>query len=105
MAAALSGWVRLSGMWWKAWEMKNGRCWHDFQDSRLSLRQWFRAMWLVSGQKYGVSALGVQRELGLGSYKTAWIVLHKLRGAMVRPGRDRLTGTVEIDEAYWGGDE
>jgi hypothetical protein len=76
-----------------------------FQDSRLSLRQWFRAMWLVSGQKYGVSALGVQRELRLGSYKTAWMVLHKLRGAMVRPGRDRLTGTVEIDEAYWGGDE
>lgn len=76
-----------------------------FQDSRLPLRSWFRAIWLVTSQKHGVSALGLQRELGLGSYKTAWTILHKLRGAMVRPGRDRLTGTVEIDEAYWGGDE
>ena len=62
-------------------------------------------MWLVTSQKHGISALGLQRELGVGSYKTAWAMLHKLRGAMVRPGRDRLTGTVEIDEAYWGGDE
>ena len=43
--------------------------------------------------------------LGLGSYKTAWALLHKLRRAMVRPGRDRLRGVVEVDEAYWGGEE
>jgi transposase-like protein len=49
--------------------------------------------------------LGLQRVLGLGSYKTAWALLHKLRRAMVRPGRDRLRGTVEVDETYWGGDE
>lgn len=55
--------------------------------------------------KNGVSALGLQRELGFGSYKTAWTVLHKLRRAMVRPGRDRLHGVVEVDEAYWGGEE
>lgn len=76
-----------------------------FQDSRLPLSLWFRAMWCVSSQKNGVSALGLQRVLGLGSYKTAWLLLHKLRRAMVRPGRDRLRGTVEVDEAYWGSRE
>ncbi len=58
------------------------------QDSRLSLTLWFRAIWHVTSQKNGVSALGVQRVLGLGSYQTAWAWLHKLRRAMVRPGRD-----------------
>ncbi len=53
----------------------------------------------------GVSALGLQRELGLGSYETAWTWLHKLRRAMVRPGRDLLSGTVEVDETYVGGPE
>jgi transposase-like protein len=62
-------------------------------------------MWHVTSQKHGVSALGMQRVLGLGSYKTAWALLHKLRRAMVRPGRDRLQGTVEVDETYWGGEE
>jgi transposase-like protein len=62
-------------------------------------------MWHVTSQKNGVSALGLQRALGLGSYKTAWAVLHKLRRAMVRPGRDRLHGTVEVDETYWGSEE
>jgi len=47
----------------------------------------------------------IQRVLGLGSYKTAWAMLHKLRRAMVRPGRDQLDGVVEVDEAYWGGEE
>lgn len=76
-----------------------------FQDSHLSLTTWFRAMWYLTSQKNGVSALGLQRVLGLGSYKTAWALLHKLRRAMVRPGRDRLMGTVEVDETYWGGPE
>ena len=76
-----------------------------FQDSHLSLTTWFRAMWYVTTQKNGVSALGLQRVLGLGSYKTAWALLHKLRRAMVRPGRDRLHGLVEVDETYWGGEE
>ena len=74
-----------------------------FQDTKADLRLWFRAMWYVTNQKSGVSALGLQRTLGLGSYRTAWTWLHKLRAAMVRPGRDRLTGTVEVDETYWGG--
>ncbi len=76
-----------------------------FQNSRLPLTTWFRAMWHVTNQKNGVSALGLQRALGLGSYKTAWAMLHKLRRAMVRPGRNRLRGTVEVDETYWGGEE
>jgi transposase-like protein len=74
-----------------------------FQDTRLPLTLWFRAIWWVTSQKTGASALGLQRVLGLGSYRTAWTWLHKLRRAMVRPGRDRLTGRVEVDEAYLGG--
>jgi transposase-like protein len=62
-------------------------------------------MWYVTSQKNGVSALGLQQVLGLGSYKTAWTMLHKLRRAMVRPDRDRLHGTVEVDETYWGSKE
>jgi transposase-like protein len=60
-------------------------------------------MWWVTSQKNGASALGLQRAVGLGSYKTAWTWLHKLRRAMVRPGRERLHGIVEIDETYVGG--
>jgi transposase-like protein/predicted RNA-binding Zn-ribbon protein involved in translation (DUF1610 family) len=76
-----------------------------FQDSHLPLTTWVRAMWYVSSQKTGVSALGLQRILGLGSYRTAWALLHKLRRAMVRPGRERLRGVVEVDDTYWGGVE
>lgn len=76
-----------------------------FQDSKLPLVIWFRAIWQVTSQKNGMSALGLQRVLGLGSYKTAWAMLHKLRRAMVRPGRERLSGVVEVDETYWGSEE
>jgi len=76
-----------------------------FQDTRTPLTVWFRAIGWVTTQKNGVSALGLQRVLGLGSYQTAWAWLHKLRRAMVRPGRDRLTGAVEVDETYLGGTE
>ncbi len=71
--------------------------------TRKPLRQWFQAIWYVTSQKHGVSALGLQRVLGLGSYQTAWAWLHKLRRAMVRPGRDRLSGEVEVDETFLGG--
>ena len=74
-----------------------------FQDTRTPLTVWFRAMWWVTTQKNGASALGLQRILGLGSYATVWTWLHKLRRAMVRPGRDRLRGWVEVDETYVGG--
>ena len=76
-----------------------------FQDTRKPLRLWFRAMWTITTQKNGASALGLQRVLGLGSYQTAWPWMHKLRRAMVRPGRERLTGLVEVDETYWGAEE
>ena len=74
-----------------------------FHGSHKPLRTWFLAMWFVTSQKHGASALGLKRVLGLGSYNTAWTWLHKLRRAMVRPGRDQLTGAVEVDETYVGG--
>jgi len=76
-----------------------------FQDTHKPLTMWFRAMWWVTSQKTGASALGLQQVLGLGSYRTAWAWLHKLRRAMVRPGRDRLSGQVEVDETYVGAKE
>lgn len=102
----------------KAWPLTRARleceaCGHQasatagtiFHRTRKSLRSWFQVMWWVTGQKNGASALGLQRVLGLGTYQTAWTWLHKLRRAMVRPGRDRLTGEVEVDEAFVGGVE
>jgi transposase-like protein len=74
-----------------------------FQDTHQPLTVWFRAMWWMTNQKTGLSGLSLQRLLGLGSYRTAWMMLHKLRSSMVRPWRDRLTGTVEVDESYVGG--
>lgn len=76
-----------------------------FEGTRKPLRTWFLAMWFVTNEKLGGSALGLQRLLGLGSYQTAWSWLHKLRRAMVRPDRDRLSGLVEVDETYVGGIE
>lgn len=76
-----------------------------FQDTHLALTKWFRAIWWVTSQKNGASALGLQRELGIKSYRTSWMMLHKLRCAMVRPGRDKLSGRIEVDEAYIGGIE
>lgn len=72
-----------------------------FQDSKVPLTVWFRVMWQMTSQKNGISALGVKRVLGLGSYETAWSMLHKLRRAMIRPGRERLHGVVEVDESYY----
>ncbi len=74
-----------------------------FADTHKPLRLWFEAIWHITNQKSGASALGVQRVLGLGSYRTAWNWMHKLRRAMVRPGRDRLAGVVEVDETFLGG--
>ena len=100
----------------KAWRMSKGRnlrcarCRTDhsvtagtiFADTRLPLTSWFAAAWYLTGTKHGVSALGLQRLLGLGSYESAWSLLHKLRRAMVRPGRERLAGEVEVDETFVG---
>lgn len=71
-----------------------------FDKTRTPLRVWLGAVWYVTNQKQGVSALGLQRVLGLNSYQTAWAMLHRLRRAMVRPGREQLKGNVEVDETY-----
>jgi len=76
-----------------------------FQDTKKPLRLWFRAIWHLTNQKYGANALGLQRILGLGSYHTAWTWMHKLRRAMVRPGRERLCSRVQADEIYIGGEK
>jgi transposase-like protein len=68
------------------------------EKTRTPLTTWFAAIWYLTNQKHGCSALGLQRVLGLGSYQTAWAMLHRLRRAMVRPGRERLHGAVEVDE-------
>ena len=100
----------------KAWIAKRGvyRCKNcDYQVSitsgtifhgtRKPLQLWFHAIWYITSQKNGVSAMGLKQVLGLNRYETVWIWLHKLRRAMVRPGRDSLSGAVEVDEAYIGG--
>ena len=74
-----------------------------FHRTRTPLTLWFAAAWFLTSQKDGASALGLQRVLGLGSYQTAWAMLHRLRSAMVRPGRDMLSGDVEVDETSIGG--
>ena len=71
-----------------------------FDKTRTPLRVWLAAAWYLTNQKQGANALGLQRVLGLGSYQTAWTMLHRFRKAMVRPGRERLHGKVEVDETY-----
>lgn len=71
--------------------------------TRVPLPQWFRAAYLVSTLTPGISAVQLQRQLGLRTYETAWTMLHRLRRAMLRPEQDRISGTVEVDESYVGG--
>lgn len=98
------------------WRMGDGRFWCErcrqrisvtagtiFHGTRTPLTVWFAAAWYMTSAKNGVSAKTLHRLLGFGSYQTAWIMLHRFRAAMVRPGRDRLTGTVEVDETFIGG--
>ena len=102
----------------KAWVMSNGlhgcrSCAYKasvtagtiFERTRKPLTDWFLVIWWVTGQKYGASAKGLQQMLGMGSYETAWTWLHKLRRAMVRQGRERLSGDIEADETLVGGEQ
>src|SRR4051794_396154 len=99
----------VGGEWWtvRRGMRRCAACRHEtsvtagtiFHGSRLPLNSWFAAVWYVVNQKQGVSALGLQSVLGFGSYQTAWAWLHKLRRAMVLPGREMLTDAVEVDEA------
>ena len=76
-----------------------------FDRTRTPLTVWFTACWLFATGKDGIAALSLKRTLEIGSYQTAWAMLHRLRSARVRPGRDRLAGVVEVDETYFGGME
>ena len=101
-----------------AWELADGRyecreC-HErttatagtiFDKTRTPLTVWFTACWLFASQKDGISALALKRALEIGSYQTAWAMLHRLRSVLVRPGRERLRGDVEVDETFIGGEE
>jgi transposase-like protein len=71
----------------------------------MPLTQWFWAAYLVTTHTPGLSALQLQRQLGIARYATAWALLHKLRRAMVRPDRELLKEKVEVDESYVGGTE
>lgn len=74
-----------------------------FESTRLPLKTWFYAIWWVTSQKTGVSALNLQKNLGLGSYRSSWLMLHKIRNAMIFGDRSLLQGDVEVDEAFLGG--
>lgn len=74
-----------------------------FDSTRLPLKIWFYAIWWVTAQKTGVSALNLQKNLGLGSYRSSWLMLHKIRNAMIFEDRSLLQGDLEVDEAFLGG--
>ena len=76
-----------------------------FDRRRTPLTVWFAVCWQFATAKDGVSALAVKRTLQIGSYQTAWAMLHRLRSVLVRPGRELMSGTVEVDETYIGGEE
>jgi transposase-like protein len=103
---------------WGGWRLADGRyrcgsCRRStsptagtiFDRTRTPLTVWFAAVWLFATQKDGMSALSLQRELEISSYQTAWAMLHRLRSVLIRPGRERLSGRVEVDETYIGGEE
>jgi len=74
-----------------------------FEQTKTGLARWFLAIYLVTSSKGGISAMELQRQMGFGSYQTAWSWLHKIRKAMVRPERTPLATRVEADETYVGG--
>jgi transposase-like protein len=74
-----------------------------FEQTKTGLSRWFLAIYLVTSSKGGISAMELKRQMGFGSYQTAWTWLHKIRRAMVRPQREPLSQRVEVDETYVGG--
>jgi transposase-like protein len=76
-----------------------------FHRTKIPLRTWFWAIFFVSRHKQGISALQIQKDLGIGSYQTAWTMLHKLRSGLKPRRRPGLRGIVEADETYVGGHE
>jgi len=76
-----------------------------FDRRRTPLTVWFQVCWEFATAKDGISALALKRTLQIGSYQTAWAMLHRLRSVLIRPGRELLSGQVEVDETYIGGEE
>jgi hypothetical protein len=76
-----------------------------FDRTRTPLTVWFAACWPFASQKDRISALSLKRQLEIGSYQTAWAILRRLHSVLVRPGRERLAGEVEVNESYFGGEE
>jgi transposase-like protein len=74
-----------------------------FEQTKTGLARWFLAIWLVTSSKGGISAVELQRQMGFGSYQTAWSWPHKIRKATVRPERRPLAARVEADETLIGG--
>ena len=74
-----------------------------FEQTKTGLARWFLAIYLVTASKGGIAAMELKRQMGFGSYQTAWTWLHKIRKAMVAPGRQPLAARVEADETYVGG--
>ena len=74
-----------------------------FEQTKTGLSRWFLAIYLVTSSKRGISAMELKRQMGFGSYGTAWVWLHKIRKAMLRPGREPLGQRVEADETLVGG--
>lgn len=107
------GWTTAQGPSGRVWRCGNSGCRKRvsrtagtiFQDTRTPLTVWFAAGWYMTADPGGVSALTMQKLLGLGSYQTAWAMLHRYRTAMVRPGRELLDGRVEVDETFLGAEE
>lgn len=107
------GWTTAHGPSGRVWRCGNSKCRKRvsrtagtiFQDTRTPLTVWFAAGWYMTADPGGVSALTMQKLLGLGSYQTTWAMLHRFRTAMVRPGRELLSGRVEVDETLLGGEQ
>jgi hypothetical protein len=89
----------------RLWPPDLGDCGHDLRPDADTADFWFAACWSFATAKDGISALGLQNALEIGSVQTVWAMLHRLRSVLVRPGRDLLAGTVEVDETYIGGEE
>ena len=100
------GWSRRDGVSWdcgSCGSRTSATAGTIFHHTRTPLTVWFRAGWELTTRANGVSARGIQRTLGLGSYQTAWTMLHRFRYAMVMPGRAKLSGVVEVDDMFIGG--
>jgi hypothetical protein len=99
-----------SGYHWQCYECANETSYRFshiagtiFENTNKPLRDWFLVTHKMLTSKKGISALQIKREIGFGSYKTAWYMCHRIRTALVEKDMDKLGGIVEVDETYIGG--